>query len=152
VLKAALTLKGVNGRKAPHPQQVYSICEEKRTQIIMVNKCINICCSCFDTTLRSIRFFVKFWRPLAEIGSQNLTFLKIKPISLYSFKISFLNCISRNLNTWLLERNFFDHLQKNFRVLSFGFNFVKPSEDFEGKCHTLPENLQVENLSLRVRT
>ena len=49
-------------------------------------KFINICCSRFDTILRSILYSVKFWWPLARIERQNLIFPKIKPANLFSFK------------------------------------------------------------------
>ena len=58
-------------------------------------KFINIRCGRFDTILRSIQYSVKFWRPSARIGRQNLIFPKIKPTNLFSLEIFYCNFWSR---------------------------------------------------------
>ena len=40
---------------------------------------------CFDNIFRSIRFLVKFWRPLARIGAQNSTLQKLSPPTYFAY-------------------------------------------------------------------
>jgi hypothetical protein len=101
-----------------------------RTDSNSNSKFINIRCGHFDTILRSIRYSVKFWRPLVQIGPRNLIFPKIKLANLFSLRM-FFGILDQNL-----EENRLWSLAKEFRVLSFCFIALCR---FRRKISTLPK-------------